>query len=50
MLLLFIIACELAAPSWLPGLMIVVAVGTHAYWLARVALSVRRGRAAGRPP
>ena len=49
MLLLFIFL-RVAAPSWLPGLVIVVAVGSHAYWLARVGLSVRRGRAAGTPP
>ena len=41
---------RLVAPSWLPGLMIVVAVGSHAYWLARLVLSVRRGRAGGTRP
>jgi phosphatidylglycerophosphate synthase len=46
MLVLFIVL-RLAAPAWLPALMFVVAVGTHAYWLARVALSVRPGQAGG---
>ena len=49
MLLLFIIL-RVVAPSWLPGLMIVVAVGSHAYWLARLVLLVRRGRAGGTRP
>jgi phosphatidylglycerophosphate synthase len=46
MLVLFI-ALRLLVPAWLPALMFVVAVGTHAYWLARVALSIRPGRSGG---
>ncbi len=49
MLVIFIVV-RLAAPAWLPALMLVVAVGTHAYWLARAALSIRPGRAAERRP
>jgi type IV secretory pathway VirB3-like protein len=49
MIVIFIVL-RLVAPAWLPALMIVVAVGTHAYWLARAALSVRPGRAGGRRP
>lgn len=49
MLLLFI-ALRLTAPARLPVLMMVIAVGTHAYWVARAALSLRPGRAGGRRP
>lgn len=49
MLLLFL-ALRLMAPAWLPWLMLVVAIGTHAYWLARVALSLRRGPGGERRP
>ncbi len=49
MLLLFILL-RLTAPAWLPALMMVIAVGTHAYWVARAALSLRPGRAGGRRP
>jgi hypothetical protein len=49
MLLVFIFL-RVVAPSWLPGLMIVVAVGSHAYWLARLVVLVRRGRAGGTRP
>lgn len=41
MLLLFITA-HAAAPAALPWLMIVVALGSHAYWLARATYTVRR--------
>jgi phosphatidylglycerophosphate synthase len=41
MLLLFI-AARAAAPSALPPLMVVVALGSHAYWLARAAYTLRR--------
>ncbi len=40
MLLLFI-AARAAAPSALPSLMIIVALGSHAYWLARAAYTLR---------
>jgi phosphatidylglycerophosphate synthase len=49
-MLLIFIALRLAAPSRLPGLMMLIAVGTHAYWVARAALSLRPGRARGRRP
>ena len=41
MLLLFI-AARAVAPSALPWLMIIVALGSHAYWLARAAYTLRR--------
>lgn len=41
MLVLFI-AANAAAPAALPWLMIVVAIGSHAYWLARAAYTLRR--------
>jgi hypothetical protein len=40
MLLLFI-ALGIGAPAWLPALLVVVAAGSHAYWVAR-ALSLLR--------
>lgn len=46
MLVLFLVL-RLVAPALLPALMIVVAAGTHGYWVARVALLVRRGRRTG---
>jgi phosphatidylglycerophosphate synthase len=49
MLVLFI-ALRMLAPALLPALMVVVAIGTHAYWLARAALSIRPGRDGGRQP
>ena len=49
-MLLIFIALRLTAPSRLPALMMVIAVGTHAYWVARAALSLRPGRARGRRP
>jgi phosphatidylglycerophosphate synthase len=49
MLVTFIVV-RLAAPAWLPALMLVVAVGTHAYWLARAALAIRPGQAAEKRP
>jgi phosphatidylglycerophosphate synthase len=49
MLVLFIVL-RIAAPPLLPALMAVVAVGTHAYWLARAALWLRRGREDGTRP
>jgi phosphatidylglycerophosphate synthase len=42
MLLLFL-ALRGGAPGLLPALMVVVAIGTHAYWVARLAVSVRGG-------
>ena len=42
MLLLFIAALALT-PRALPWLMIIVALGSHAYWLARAAYTLRRG-------
>jgi phosphatidylglycerophosphate synthase len=47
-MLVIFITLHLAAPALLGGLMIVVAVGTHAYWLARAVLSIRSGRGGGR--
>ena len=44
MLLLFI-ALRVAAPTLLPALMVVVAIGTHAYWAARLALRALRNTA-----
>jgi phosphatidylglycerophosphate synthase len=41
MLLLFI-AARAAAPAALPWLMVVIALGSHAYWLARAAYTLRR--------
>jgi phosphatidylglycerophosphate synthase len=41
MLLLFITALAIA-PAALPWLMIIVALGSHAYWLARATYTVRR--------
>jgi phosphatidylglycerophosphate synthase len=38
MLLLFL-ALRAGAPALLPALMVVVAIGTHAYWVARLAVS-----------
>jgi hypothetical protein len=49
MLVLFIVL-RVAAPSLLPTLMTVVAVATHAYWLTRAALWIRRGREDGTRP
>lgn len=49
MLVLFL-GLRVLAPALLPVLMIVVAVGTHAYWLTRAALWIRRGREAGTRP
>lgn len=43
MLVLFIAARALA-PAALPPLMVVVALGTHAYWVARAAYTLRRRR------
>jgi CDP-alcohol phosphatidyltransferase-like enzyme len=44
-MLLMFIAVRLLVPAWLPALMIVIAVGTHGYWMARVALLLRPARA-----
>jgi hypothetical protein len=41
MLLLFITALAIG-PAALPWLMIIVALGSHAYWLARATYTVRR--------
>jgi phosphatidylglycerophosphate synthase len=49
MLVLFLVL-RIAAPALLPTLMIVVAAGTHAYWIARLALLWRRRRRAGDDP
>jgi hypothetical protein len=49
MLIVFIVVRALA-PAGLPVLMLVVAVGTHAYWVARAALSIRPGRGGGKRP
>jgi phosphatidylglycerophosphate synthase len=49
MLVLFIVL-RILAPSLLPTLMTVVAVATHAYWLTRAALWIRRGREDGTRP
>jgi len=49
-MLVVFIAFRLAAPAWLPTLMVVIAAGTHAYWLARAALFLRLGRGGGRRP
>jgi hypothetical protein len=49
MLVLFLLL-RIVAPALLPSLMIVVAAGTHAYWVVRVALLVRRRRKAGDDP
>jgi hypothetical protein len=49
MLVLFLVL-RIVAPALLPSLMIVVAAGTHAYWVVRVALLVRRRRQAGDDP
>jgi hypothetical protein len=49
MLVLFLLL-RIVAPALLPSLMIVVAAGTHAYWVVRVALLVRRRRQAGDDP
>ncbi|HEX6211229.1 MAG TPA: CDP-alcohol phosphatidyltransferase family protein [Methylomirabilota bacterium] len=47
LMLVVFIAVRLVVPAWLPALMFVVAVGTHAYWLARAALSIRPAPSAG---
>jgi phosphatidylglycerophosphate synthase len=49
MLVLFL-GLRVLAPALLPVLMAVVAIGTHAYWLTRAALWIRRGREAGTRP
>jgi hypothetical protein len=49
MLVLFLVL-RIVAPALLPSLMIVVAAGTHAYWVVRVALLVRRRGQAGDDP
>jgi phosphatidylglycerophosphate synthase len=49
MLLLFLLLRSLA-PGLLPVLMAVVAVGTHAYWVARLVVSVRGRRKTFRKP
>ena len=49
MLVLFIVL-RILAPPLLPTLMAVVAVATHAYWLTRAALWIRRGREDGTRP
>jgi len=49
MLIIFIVV-RVLVPVGLPALMLVVAVGTHAYWVARAALSIRPGRDGGRRP
>jgi phosphatidylglycerophosphate synthase len=49
MLVLFIVL-RVLAPALLPLLMTVVAVSTHAYWLTRAALWIRRGRGDGTRP
>jgi phosphatidylglycerophosphate synthase len=49
MLVLFL-GLRLLAPALLPVLMVVVAIGTHVYWLTRAALWIRRGREAGTRP
>jgi hypothetical protein len=41
MLVLFILA-RAAAPAALPVLMVVVALGAHAYWLARAVYTLRQ--------
>jgi len=48
MLVLFLVL-RIVAPGLLPSLMIVVAAGTHAYWVVRVALLVRRRQAGDDP-
>ena len=49
MLVLFLVL-RLAAPALLPTLMLAVAAGTHAYWVARLALLARRRRQAAASP
>ena len=44
-MLVIFIASRLLVPTWLPALMVIIAVGTHGYWLVRVALLVRPARA-----
>jgi phosphatidylglycerophosphate synthase len=44
-MLVIFIASRLLVPAWLPALMVIIAVGTHGYWLARVALLVKPARA-----
>jgi hypothetical protein len=41
MLILFL-AVRLATPSLLPALMVLIAAGIHAYWIARLMVVVRR--------
>jgi hypothetical protein len=41
MLLSFVVV-RVVAPAWLPGLLIVIAAGSHTYWVARVALLLSR--------
>jgi phosphatidylglycerophosphate synthase len=48
MLLLFL-ALRAGAPALLPALMIVVAIGTHAYWVARLAVGLSGGSEGERP-
>jgi hypothetical protein len=43
-MLVIFIALRLLQPALLPFLMLVIAVGTHAYWLARAGLSLRPAR------
>jgi phosphatidylglycerophosphate synthase len=49
-MLVVFIALRVLAPSLLPALMTVVAIATHAYWLTRAALWIRRGREDGTRP
>jgi hypothetical protein len=43
-MLVIFIALRLLQPALLPFLMLAIAVGTHAYWLARAAVSLRPAR------
>ena len=49
-MLVIFIALRAVAPALLPLLMVVVAIGTHAYWVTRAALSIRPGPARERRP
>jgi phosphatidylglycerophosphate synthase len=49
-MLLIFIALRLIAPLRLPALMTLIALGTHVYWVARAALSLRPARGGGRRP
>jgi phosphatidylglycerophosphate synthase len=49
MLVLFLVL-RIVAPPLLPTLMVIVAAGTHAFWVARLALLARRRRGDGGEP